>query len=389
MGSYRLKWFLGMGLFHRPTTASPSAGHSFVDVIQNEGNNTGRGIIAWRDPRTDFNTHSKLLVRKGEEAIFENGASEWAVFPGGTECELETQNIAVIRSFREALSGGRTYFPCRVYFVSTEEYEIPWGTVEPVGYTCPLLGPGAQLRGGGVYVMRVADSETFVKKVLRDNASYTVQDLKEKLFERIYQEIAAVISLVLERNGINSMECSKKKKEIAQLCLPDIQQLLQPYGILLVDFTVALELDEEQRQMYEQSVRLQRMNAQGEAQARIIGAHSKVQELETMGSAYTTIKGMEMLQSIAENPGAGGLASAGAGIGMGVAAGGAFGGITQSLFGGGVPNPGGQGQQQPQAQAGAQPDPVESLAMMKKMLEAGLVTQEVYDKKVAEILSRL
>ena len=116
------------------------------------------------------------------------------------------------------------------------------------------------------------------------------------------------------------MECSKKKKEIAQLCLPDIQQLLQPYGILLVDFTVALELDEEQRQMYEQSVRLQRMNAQGEAQARIIGAHSKVQELETMGSAYTTIKGMEMLQSIAENPGAGGLASAGAGIGMGVAA---------------------------------------------------------------------
>ena len=27
-----------MGLFHRPTVATPSSGHSFVDVIQNEGN---------------------------------------------------------------------------------------------------------------------------------------------------------------------------------------------------------------------------------------------------------------------------------------------------------------------------------------------------------------
>lgn len=370
-----------MGLFSRPTVPSPSGGHSFVDVIQNEGNNTGRGLIAWRHPSSDFNTHSKILVRKGEEAIFENGASEWAVFPSGTECELKTQNIAVIRSFREALSGGKSYFPCRVYFVSVEEFEIPWGTIDPIGYTCPLLGAGAQLRGGGIYVIRVIDTETFVKKVLRDNSSYTTDHLKEKLFERVYQEIADIISSVLEKNGINSMECSKKKKEIAQLSLPDIQKLLEAYGIMLVDFTISLELDEEQRQMYEQAVRLQRMSAQGEAQARIIGAHSKVEELHTMGNAYATIKGMDMLQTIAENPGAGGIASAGAGLGMGMAAGRTFANITQSVF------PGNQVQQP--AQAPAQPDPMESLQKMKQMLDAGLIPQAVYDQKVAEILSRL
>lgn len=368
-----------MGLFHRPTATSPSGGHSFVDIIQNEGNNTGRGLIAWRHPSSDFNTHSKILVRKGEEAIFENGASEWAVFPSGTECELQTQNIAMIRSFRDALSGGQSYFPCRVYFVSIEEFEIPWGTVDPIGYTCPLLGAGAQLRGGGIYVIRVVDTETFIKKVLRDNNSYTVDNLKVKLFERVYQEIADIISSVLENNSINSMECSKKKKEVAQLCQPDIQKLLDAYGIMLVDFTVSLELDEEQRQMYEQAVRLQRMSAQGEAQARIIGAHSKVEEMQTLGNAYTTIKGMDMLQTIAENPGAGGIASAGAGIGMGIAAGGTFANITQTVF---------PGNQIPQP-VSAQPDPVESLQKMKQMLDAGLIPQAVYDQKVAEILSRL
>ena len=294
---------------------------------------------------------------------------------------MQTQNIAVIRSFREALSGGQSYFPCRVYFVSTEEFEIPWGTVDPIGYACPLLGAGTQLRGGGIYVIRIVDTETFVKKVLRDNNSYTTDNLKEKLFERVYQEIADIISSVLENNGINSMECSKKKKEIAQLCLPDIQKLLDAYGIMPVDFTVSLEVDEEQRQMYEQTIRLQRMSAQGEAQARIIGANSKVEEMQTMGNAYTTIKGMDMLQAIAENPGAGGVAGMGAGIGMGMAAGSTFANITQTVF---------SGNQNPQTTAAVtQPDPMESLQKMKQMLDAGLIPQNVYDQKVAEILNRL
>lgn len=373
-----------MGLFHRPTVAQASEGHSFVNVIQNEGGNTGRGIIAWRDPRSDFNTHSKLLVRKGEEAVFENGASEWAVFPEGTECELKTQNIAFIRSLREALSGGQSYFPCRVYFVSTEEYEIPWGTREPIGYTCPVIGEGAQLMGGGIYVIRITDTETFVKKVLRDNQSYTVDDLKIKLFDRVYQEIADIVSSVLEENNIISMECSKKKKEIAKLCMPGVQELLYQYGLHLIDFTISLSLDEQQRQMFEEKIRGKRMDAQGDAQARIIGARSKIQEMDEMGARYTTIKGMDILESMANNPGSGDIAGMGAGLGMGMAAAGAFKNITESIF----PNT-----QTPQPatnqQTPSSPDPIESLSKLKTLLEKGLISETVYKQKEAEILSRL
>lgn len=385
-----------MGLFNRPTNPTSAQGKSFVEVIQNEGNNTGRGIIAWRHPSTDFNTHAKLLVRAGEEAIFENGATEWAVFPERTECELQTQNIAVIRRFREALSGGQSYFPCRVYFISIEEFEVPWGTSDPIGFTCPLIGEGTLMRGNGIYVVKIVDSERFAVKVLRDNLSYTVNDLHDKLFHRVYQDVAEIISNVLEKSGVNSLEFSKKKKEIAQLCIPALQPLFEQYGIYLVDFTISLEVDEEQKQMYEQSRRLQRMQAQGEAEARIIGAQGKVAEMNTMGAAYTTIKGMEMLQTIAENPGAGGLASAGAGIGMGMAAGATFNNIAQNIFGGQAqtpsqaPNAGGQDHSgNMQSASPSQPDPIESLQKMKKMLEAGLITQEIYDKKVSEILSRL
>jgi len=385
-----------MGLFHRPTVATPSNGHSFVDVIQNEGDNTSRGLIAWRHPSTDFNTHSKLIVRKGEEAIFENGASEWAVFPGGTECELHTQNIAIIRKFREFLSGGHSYFPCRVYFISTKDFNIEWGTIEPIGYTCPVIGKGALLRGGGEYTIKVIDSETFAVELLRDANCFTIEDLKMFLFERIYQRIASIISNVLQENSISSMECSQKKVEIAEACLPKIQQFLNQYGLLLKDFTVSLALDEEQRQMYEQSIRLRRMNAEGEDEARMIGAQSKIREMETMGNAYATIKGMELLQALAENP-SGGIAGAGAGLGMGMAAGGIVSNIAETVFSNAKvipqqPNPGESGRfvnAAGTAQPFSEPDPVASLEKMKLMLEKGLISQAVYDQKVAEILSRL
>ena len=225
------------------------------------------------------------------------------------------------------------------------------------------------------------DSETFVKKVLRDNESYTITDFQYKLFQRIYQKVAAIISTILEENHINSFECSKKKDEIAEQCKPRIQELLKDYGIMLIDFTVSLELDEKQKEMYEEENRRITMRAQGKAKERLIAADSKVEELQKMGTNYTTIKGIDIMESIANNPNSGGISEMGAGLGMGIAAAGAFGNLAQAAFGG--------AQTPAQPQASAQPDPMESLKKLKQMLDAGLIPQSTYDQKVAEILSRL
>jgi len=391
-----------MGLFNRPTVAQPSNSHSFTDVIQNEGDNISRGLIAWRHPSSDFNTHSKLIVRVGEEAIFENGAQFSDPFPQG-EYDLATSNYPFIRSLIEMFSGGQSRFPSRVYFISTEEFEIEWGTLEAIGYSCPIIGPGAQLHGGGEYVIRIVNSGLFAAKVLRDAQSYSRDDLKAKLLSRVYKNVAAIISEVLEANQINCMEVSKKALTVADLCKAGIGKLLEPYGIALVDFTIELAVDEDQRQMYEQAVRQQRMSATGEAQARVIGAQGKVAELNTLGENYQRIKGMELLETLASNPGSGGDAAAmGAGLGMGVAAGGAFAGLAQSVFSSFTPQ---QPPQQPQnvnsyggasrfgsvtqPQAPAQEDDVKKLTDLKAMLDAGLISQQEYDDTKNAILLKM
>ena len=91
------------------------------------------------------------------------------------------------------------------------------------------------------------------------------------------------------------------------------------------------------------------------------------------------------MESIANNPDSGGVSGMGAGLGMGIAAAGAFGNLAQAAFGG-VQAP---TQQVSQPQRSAQPDPMESLKKLKEMFDAGLIPQSTYDQKVSEILSRL
>lgn len=380
-----------MGLFNRPTVPMGETKHGLVSVIQNEGNNASRNLIAWRHPESNFNTHSKLIVRQNEEAIFENGSAIEKPFPEMTECSLDTQNIIIIRSLRDAISGGASFFPCRVYFISTKPFNaIEWHTDSGIDYDCPILGPGTKLRGGGDYSIRVVDSGVFKKEVLGDADSFSTDNLKDFLNSRIYKRISNTIVSVLREKKASSLSITEHQEEISNRCKPAIEELFLEYGLSLIDFTVDIELDDETRFRYEEEVRQRRLEGQG-----------KLANMQQMGEYYQTIEGMEILKNISLNPGAGGIASAGAGLGMGMAAGSAFGSIANSVFSNVIPQQ--QTQTAPQGYGAGnrfgggsptnnnpiQEDPMAVLGKMKKMLDSGLISQEQYDMKVQEVLSRM
>lgn len=103
----------------------------------------------------------------------------------------------------------------------------------------------------------------------------------------------------------------------------------------------------------------------------------------------------------------------GAGMGMGMAAGSVFGNMANQMFApmgqqqaqpvqqpmqqpaqpvsSGRFAPKGQLVQQaaPQAPQAAAEDPFETLSKLKRMLDAGLISQQQYDAKVAEVMSRM
>ena len=180
---------------------------------------------------------------------------------------------------------------------------------------------------------------------------------------------------------------------------PAIDEIVQEYGLKCVRFSLAaIDIDNSKYDQIDES--------QMELIARQRGYQGDRAGLDILGADWGRVQGVNVLNNLANNPGAGGVAAAGAGMGMGLGAAGAFGSIAQQVFSPVTPNMGQQPMQQQvqqpmmgggrfapkttqPAQQTSEEDPMEVLAKLKKMLDAGLIEQAEYDQKKMEILSRM
>ena len=380
-----------MGLFHRNENEANFAGGS-KNVMESIQRQNDTGTLIYLDPRQDFNTNSVITVAPNEQAIFIKNGEFYGTLPSGRH-EVKTENYPLLSRIRNMLTGGMSTFTCQVYHVQTNEQKIDWGTSTPIEIQDFFLGGGVigvptLIRGAAAFRVRFninedddASKRAFMR-LMGDQSTYTVADLGIMIEAEIGQKISSVVGKTLEsismQRSINAI--SSQLEDFAIVLKPRFDEVFVDYGLELVNFSFYnLNIDEtDERKKY-----LDRL---------IAAAHT---------GSYDKAVQQELLKDVAVNPGAGGIASAGAGLGMGMAAGNAFAQMATTAFGNPQPQQapqpqgfGGQGrfgtggapQQQP---VSAQPDPMESLSKMKQLLDAGLIKQEQYDAKVAEIMSRL
>lgn len=148
----------------------------------------------------------------------------------------------------------------------------------------------------------------------------------------------------------------------------------------------------------------QALAAQSLAQKTLIDAQAAAQgdkmAIDILGDDWGRQQAANILGTLATNPGAGGVAATGAGLGMGMAAGGMFGNMAQQMFTPmqqapppAAPPPSGRFTQKSAdsspAQSGGADDPVATLKKLKELLDLGLIEQSEFDTKKAEIMNRM
>ncbi len=383
-----------MGLFHRNESEANFAGGS-KNVMESIQRATDTGALIYLDPRADFNTNSTITVAETEQVIFIKDGEIYGILPPGRH-EIRNENYPVLSRIRNMLTGGMSTFTCQVYHVNTSEHNILWGTRGPIQIKDYFLGNGVigvptDIYGNGEFRVRFnveedinASIQTF-KRLMGDKSYFMPDDLGMMFQAQISQEISSVIGKILQeesrRESITAI--SADSKDFVEKLKPAFDELFADYGLELVNFSFNdLKVDNTTKEREKYLDRL------------LAAAHT---------GSYDKAVQQELLKDIAVNPGAGGVASAGAGLGMGMAAGNAFAQMATTAFAQPQqqqypPQPqgfGGQnrfgannGQQQP-VQQPMQSDPMETLMKMKQMLDAGLITQEIYDAKVSEVMSRM
>jgi membrane protease subunit (stomatin/prohibitin family) len=334
----------------------------FIDIIQ--WTEDEDGTLAWRFPMADMEIQNgaSLTVRESQLAVFVNEGKVADVFGPGTY-RLTTQTLPVLTYLKNWDKLFESPFKSDVYFFSTrQQIDQKWGTPQPITIRDKDFG-AIRLRAFGNYSFRVADPKLFYTEISGTRDTYSVAELDGQLRGMILQHLSDAIA----SSGIPFLDLAANQMEFAKALSTELTPAFAAIGLKVEGMTVQnVSLPEELQKILDQKIGMG-----------MVG--------NDMGK-FMQYQTAQAIPKFAEGAGAGsGIAGDAMGLGAGVALGQV---LAQNLQAG---LQGQAAQAAPVAPATAiQPDDI--IATIEKLGELkakGILTQDEFDAKKAELLKKL
>jgi membrane protease subunit (stomatin/prohibitin family) len=327
-------------------------------------------ILVWKYPSENIKLGSQLIVNQSQEAIFVKGGKALDVFGPGTHT-LSTGNLPIISKIINIPFGGKTPFTAEIWFVNkTIKRGLKWGTKGAIQLIDPVYNYPVSVRAFGGWGLRVDDCQSFVNQIIGTMSLSVSEKIEEFFISEIIQKLSDTIANVLVQDKVSVFQISSKISDISINTQDKIISEFGRFGIEIVNFNVErISIPQEEQKKFQE----------------ILGKKMEIEEISkaNVGQAYTTMRSFDTLDKAAQNEGggAGQILGAGLGIGMGLGAGVPIGNQVGKNI-----NVGSDSNEGPKEES---TDPMVKIKKLKMMLDEGLITQEDYDNKKNEILSKL
>ncbi|SDO15079.1 SPFH domain-containing protein [Polaromonas sp. JS666] len=335
----------------------------FIDIIQ--WTEAGDGTLAWRFPMADMEIQygASLTVRESQMAVFVNEGKVADVFGPGMY-KLTTQTIPVLTYLKNWDKLFESPFKSDVYFFSTrQQIDQKWGTPQPITIRDKDFG-AVRLRAFGNYNFRIADPKLFHTEISGTRDRYTTADLDGQLRGLVLQNISNAIA----SSEIAFLDLAANQLAFAQALVTQLTPEFAKIGLKLEGMTVQnVSLPEELQKILDQKIGMG-----------MVG--------NDMGK-FMQYQTAQAIPKFAEGAGSGGGI---AGDAMGLGAGVALGQVLAQNLQQGLQGGGNAAQAATAAAAAVKPDDV--MATLEKLGELkakGILTQEEFDAKKAELLKKL
>ncbi len=333
----------------------------FIDILQ--WTEEGDGTLAWRFPMEgmEIQTGATLVVRASQMALFVNEGQVADVFGPGTY-KLTTQTLPVLTYLKNWDKLFQSPFKSDVYFFSTrQQIDQKWGTPQPITIRDQDFG-AVRLRAFGNYAYRVADPKLFHGEISGTRESYPAADLDGQLRGLVLQNISNAIA----SSGVAFLDLAANQLMFADALARELQPAFERLGLKLEAMTVQnLSLPEELQKVLDQKIGM----------GMVGGDMGRFMQYQTAQAIPKLAEGV--------GQGGGGVVGDAMGLGAGVAMGQV---LAQNLQAGLA------GSAAPAAAAPVGVRPEEVMATLEKLADLktkGILTQEEFDAKKAELLKKL
>ncbi|NML42596.1 hypothetical protein HHL11_02465 [Ramlibacter sp. G-1-2-2] len=327
----------------------------FIDVIQ--WTEDVDGVLSWRFPMAGMEIQygASLTVRESQMAVFVDEGKIADVFGPGTYT-LTTRTIPVLTYLKNWDKLFESPFKSDVYFFSTrQQVDQRWGTPQPITIRDKDFG-AVRLRAFGNYAYDIADPRAFHTKISGTRELYTVAELEGQLRGLILQHISDAIA----QSGVPFLDLAANQVEFANALLKELGPAFEAIGLKLEAMTVQnLSLPEELQKVLDQRIGM----------GMVGGDMGKFMQYQTAQAVPELAR--------AAGQGGGGVAGDAMGLGAGLALGQV---LAKNLQ---------EGLQQGPAAAVKPEEVMATLEKLGDLKAKGILTQEEFDAKKAELLKKL
>jgi membrane protease subunit (stomatin/prohibitin family) len=340
----------------------------FIDII--EWTEAGDGTLAWRFPMADLEIQNgaSLTVRESQIAVFVNEGKVADVFAPG-RYTLTTATLPILTYLQNWDKLFKSPFKSDVYFFSTrQQVDQRWGTTQPVTIRDKDFG-AVRLRAFGNYSYRVFDPKVFHTEISGTRDTYSVAELDGQLRALMLQHISDAVA----SSGIAFLDLAANQIEFASQLQQATAPAFEKIGLKLEGVTVQnVSLPEELQKILDQKIGMG-----------MVG--------NDMGK-FMQYQTAQAIPKFAEGSGQGGGGGGIAGDAMGLGAGVALGQVMAQQLSKGLQGgaPAAADALSAAAPTGVKPEDV--MATLEKLGELkakGILTQEEFDAKKAELLKKL
>ena len=335
----------------------------FIDIIQ--WTEESDGTLAWRFPMAEMEIQNgaSLTVRESQMALFVNEGKVADVFGPGTH-KLSTQTLPVLTYLKNWDKLFESPFKSDVYFFSTrQQIDQKWGTPQPITIRDKDFG-AVRLRAFGNYNFRVADPKLFHTEISGTRASYGATEIDGQLRGLVLQNISNAIA----SSGIPFLDLASNQLMFAQALTTQLAPEFAKIGLKLEGMTVQnVSLPEELQKILDQKI-----------------------GMGMVGNDMGKFMQYQTAQAIPKFAEGGGGGSGIAGDAMGLGAGVALGQVLAQNLAAGLQGGSAAGAAPVAAAVGVKAEDVmATLEKLGELKSKGILTQEEFDAKKAELLKKL
>jgi membrane protease subunit (stomatin/prohibitin family) len=309
-----------------------------------------------------------LTVREAQMAMFVNEGKVADVFGPG-RYTLTTATLPILTYLQNWDKLFRSPFKSDVYFFSTrQQIDQRWGTSQPVTIRDKDFG-AVRLRAFGNYSYRIADPRLFYDEISGTRERYTTADLDGQLRGLMLQNISDAVGA----SGTPFLDLAANQIAFADALKKATAPAFAKLGLTLEIVTMQnVSLPEDLQKILDQKIGMG-----------MVGDMGKFMQ-------YQTAQSIPALAAGAAGNGGGGIVGSAVGLGAGVA----LGQVMANQLGQGL-NPAAPGAPAAAAAEGAATtgvkaeDVMSTLERLGEMKAKGILTQEEFDAKKAELLKKL